>query len=94
MPDYFTRVELHQGDSSDYDTLHKEMRKRGFFQAIIGHTDTKRILPPAEYHKTDVTGRTASIRDQAKAAANLTGCKSIILTVEAVDWAADFGWVP
>jgi hypothetical protein len=90
MADFFTRVELHDADSDDYETLHAAMRDRGFSQAIIGHDGkTKRILPTAEYHKTSDESCIA-VRNQAHEAAETTGLKHIVLTVKAEEWAGHF----
>jgi hypothetical protein len=90
MADFFTRVELHGGKSDDYETLHKAMGSRGFYQAIIGHDGkTKRILPTAEYHKISDQSCSA-VSDQAREAAKTTGLKNIVLTVQAQEWTGYF----
>jgi hypothetical protein len=90
VADFFTRVELHGADSDDYETLHAAMRARGFFQAIIGHDGkTKRILPPAEYHKRSADTCT-QVRDQAREAAQTTKLKNTVLSVKAEEWAGHF----
>lgn len=91
MPNYFTRVELHDATSNDYNQLHAAMKARGFYRAIIGHSGTKRALPTATYHKIALTGLVIAVRDQATEAANTTGCKSTVLSVEAANWAGHFG---
>lgn len=93
MADYFTRVELHRADSDDYDVLHAAMKDAGFFRAVRGH-DGKvvRQLPTATYHKSALTDSASTVRDQAKAAADQTGKKSKVLTVESSDWAGNFGF--
>ena len=92
MASYFTRVELHDGDSDDYDKLHKEMADRKFFRAIKGHDgSTIRRLPTATYHCFRENSSSARVRDQAVEAANATGCSSIVLTAGVASWAGNFG---
>jgi hypothetical protein len=91
MAEFFTRIELHGGDSDDYDTLHAAMNDTGFYRAVRGHDGTTvRKLPTATYHTTAESGSCRDIRAQAQAASRKTGLKATILTVESADWAGTF----
>ncbi|WP_333610136.1 hypothetical protein [Pantoea piersonii] len=69
MTNYTVRVELHDADSDDYDSLHNEMHKRGFRKTIRIDDETWE-LPTAEYsYIADGTSR-ASVLAKAEVAAN------------------------
>ena len=86
MAEFFTRVELHQANGSDYETLHAEMLKREFYRAIVGGSGDEFKLPTAEYHSIQSL-TCEGVRDLAGQAATVTGRKHWILTVEANTWA-------
>lgn len=89
MADYFTRVELHSGKSADYEKLHEEMAKRGFYRAIKDGAGNTWQLPTAEYHKISAESVSA-VRDEARSAANSTSLKNIVLTMQVSTWAGYF----
>jgi hypothetical protein len=68
---FIARVELHGASDSDYDVLHDEMEKRGFFRKI---RDREVIyhLPHAEYVSIS-TGPLTEATDRVAAAAKATG---------------------
>lgn len=78
MAKFTTRVELLDGDSDDYDTLHDEMEARNFTRTITSDTGVAYNLPPAEYNKEGDYTR-EQVLDSAKNAANVTGKKYRIL---------------
>ncbi len=49
MGDFLTRVELHGGDSKDYDKLHAAMESAGFKRSILADDRKVYPLPTAEY---------------------------------------------
>jgi hypothetical protein len=64
MANYLARVELHNANYSDYETLHESMRARGFSR-IIGASDGKKYqLPTGTY----VAENTSVTLDQAYSA--------------------------
>jgi hypothetical protein len=80
MSKFTTRVELHDADGDDYDSLHAEMEQRGFERTIIGETVTFH-LPTAEYNYVgDVECK--DVLNFADAAAKATGRKHGILVTE------------
>lgn len=94
MAAFFTRIELHDGNSSDYAKLHAAMKISGFYQAIIGHDGTTiRVLPTAEYYKTS-TNSCNYVSKEARNAANSTNLKNIVLTMEIIKWSGDFDPAP
>lgn len=48
MADFTVRVELHNADSDDYDSLHEKMEAKGYSRQISAN-GTKYQLPTAEY---------------------------------------------
>ncbi len=50
MTRFTTRVELHDADSDDYETLHNEMALAGFTRTIISDSGIEYHLPPGEYN--------------------------------------------
>lgn len=50
MAKFITRIELHEADSSDYDTLHEEMKNEGFDKTIKNYKNIKFHLLDSEYY--------------------------------------------
>jgi len=71
MPRFTTRVELHDADESDYETLHKAMERQGFSRYIKDSDGKRYHLPTAEYN-FDGSATRNEVLDKAKAAANTT----------------------
>lgn len=46
---FMTRVELHLGDSGDYEELHAAMASKGFSRILVGDNGAAYKLPTAEY---------------------------------------------
>lgn len=81
MNKFTTRVELHDADSDDYETLHAEMERRGFERTITGENGVPSHLPTAEYNYVgDVECK--DVLNSAGAAAKVTGKKHGILVTE------------
>jgi hypothetical protein len=86
MANFIVRVELHDADSSDYDTLHEAMEVLGFARAMffqIGNkTPVLRHLPTAEYN---IEGNYTSkdVFELGHTAAESTGKKYMILLTKA-----------
>ena len=90
MAYFFTHVELLDGTAADYTKLHAEMERHGFYRMVRGH-DGKTIyaLPTGTYHRTSA-GTATAVRNAARLAAQATGLKSVVLTVEAASWSGHF----
>jgi hypothetical protein len=83
---FTTRVELHNAKSSeDYEKLHAEMAKEGFWRTIqLQGESTVYQLPTAEYNYSgDVT--TSQVLELAKKAATRTGKTFMVLVTKADD---------
>jgi hypothetical protein len=83
MDRFTVRVQLHGADEGDdaYDTLHAQMKKRGFVRTIDGSDSTSYDLPWGSYNY--VGERTIEqVLDRAKDAASTTGYKAGILVTE------------
>lgn len=52
MTRFITRIELHNADSDDYETLHKEMAIEGFEKTIKSYKGEEFHLLDAEYYYT------------------------------------------
>jgi hypothetical protein len=50
MAKFMTRIELHDADSNDYETLHLEMQKKGFDKTIKDNVNKEYHLPNGEYY--------------------------------------------
>ena len=81
MSKFTTRVELHNADSDDYDTLHDEMKAEGFSRTIENSDGVSYHLPTAEYNY--IGDATASdVRDKAANAASRVKDKFEVLVTE------------
>lgn len=81
MPQFLVRVELHDGDSDDYETLHDAMKRRKFSRTLLSAERVKHHLPPAEY----IFNGKATADDvcrSAIAAAEETGLKCAVVVAE------------
>jgi hypothetical protein len=83
MANFTVRVELHQAQRSDYESLHAAMEQKGFSRVITGDDGRTYILPLAEYNGSgNLTSE--QVRDIARTAANTTGKKNAVFVTEAV----------
>ena len=81
MPKFTTRVELHDADESNYETLHKAMERQGFSRYIKDSDGKRYHLPTAEYNFEGDATR-SDVLEKAKAAAKTTGRKYEALVTE------------
>ncbi|PRE82357.1 type V toxin-antitoxin system endoribonuclease antitoxin GhoS [Burkholderia gladioli] len=80
MPQFLTRIELHEADESDYKKLHEEMGKRFFDRTIVGDDGHTYELPSATY--SIITSRPLEqVRDIAIEAAAKTNKEAWVLTM-------------
>lgn len=77
---YLVRVELHNANWADYDTLHTAMENRGFQRTIRGSIGIVHQLPTAEY-AVDTTASGERVRAAANAAAATTEKAHAVLVV-------------
>lgn len=84
MAQFTVRVELHEAQWADYNTLHAAMERQGFSRLIKGDDGQTYQLPWAEY---DGAANLSSMQVLALArnAANTTGKKNSVLVTEAKD---------
>ena len=82
MAQFTVRVELHEAQWTDYNTLHAAMERQGFSRLIKGDDGHIYQLPWAEY---DGAANLSSMQVLALAqtAANTTGKKNSVLVTEA-----------
>lgn len=66
-----TRIELHDADYDDYETLHAAMEKEGFDRTITSDDNVTYHLPTAEYYRSAQLTR-AQVLESAKRAAGTT----------------------
>lgn len=82
MAQFTVRVELHQAQWDDYETLHSAMERIGFSRLITADNGSTYQLPLAEYNATaNLTSN--QVLDIARAAANTTGRQNAVLVTEA-----------
>ncbi|ENG0954564.1 hypothetical protein ABSL26_004412 [Yersinia enterocolitica] len=80
MADFTIRVELHDADSDDYETLHEKMNAKGYKKEISTEGKTYK-LPTAEYVcSKDLS--TSEIRDDVLRIANSVKPKSDVLVTK------------
>ncbi len=82
MAVFTTRVELHGASHGDYQTLHAEMDREGFYRAIRLDDDGWGLLPTAEYFRSGELTK-EEVLDSAREAAKATGKACSILVTEA-----------
>jgi hypothetical protein len=83
MAQFTVRVELHQAEWEDYETLHSAMEQSGFSRLITGDNGTTYQLPLAEYNAT-ANLTSSQVLDIARAAANTTGKQNAVLVSQAI----------
>jgi hypothetical protein len=81
MPTFTTRVELHDADGDDYETLHDAMEARGFTRTIESGDGIVYALPTAEYNIGGAL-TTDGVLAKAKVAATTTGLQYGVLVTE------------
>jgi hypothetical protein len=84
MPNFMTRVELHNGTAQDYQRLHDAMQARQFSRTITDSQNIRYHLPTAEYSSfgnIDTNG----VLELAKAAVRAIGKTASIVTSETVN---------
>lgn len=82
MANFTVRVELHQANYADYETLHAAMEQKGFSRQIIADNGQSYYMPWAEYNGSgNLTS--AQVRDIAREAANTTGKANAVFVTEA-----------
>jgi len=72
MAKFTTRVELHDGDSDDYEKLHAAMERQGFSRYVTDSKGKRYHLPTAEYNY-DGNATRDEVLSKAKTAAKSTG---------------------
>lgn len=68
MTNYTVRVELHDADEEEYESLHEAMASEGFVRWIQSQQEKFR-LPAAEYNLINSPLSKEAVRDKALAAA-------------------------
>lgn len=67
---YTVRVELHEADDDDYESLHAAMEKEGFVRWVKSSDGPKRRLPTAEYNMQSSELDREAVLARAQSAAN------------------------
>jgi hypothetical protein len=80
MPQYLTRVELHQADASDYQRLHEAMAVKKFSRTIPNDNGIRYHLPTAEYYSYGEID-TGSVLGLATQAVQSIGKAASVITV-------------
>jgi hypothetical protein len=82
MANFTVRVELHQANYADYETLHAAMEQKGFSRLITADNGQTYRMPWAEYNgSANLTS--AQVRDIAREAANSTGKANAVFVTQA-----------
>jgi hypothetical protein len=88
MSQYLVRVELHNANYDDYESLHAAMERAGFSRTIRGDDGKSYQLPTAEYHTAGNYSATG-VRDAAAKAAASVGKRYAVVAAEA----SSIAWV-
>jgi hypothetical protein len=83
MARFTVRVELHQANWDDYETLHAAMEREGFSRLITSSDGITYHLPLAEYNRDENISPDA-VLESAKRGAGSTGKKYAVLVTESV----------
>jgi hypothetical protein len=83
MARFTIRVELHNADEEDYETLHAAMEQEGFSRFITSDDGITYLLPTAEYDR-DTTLNREQVIESAKRAARSTGRNFEVIVTEAI----------
>ncbi|MGH9436332.1 MAG: type V toxin-antitoxin system endoribonuclease antitoxin GhoS [Candidatus Acidiferrales bacterium] len=81
MAQFTIRVELHEAQWTDYDTLHAAMARQGFSRLVTADDGRSYQLPWAEYNGTAAL-TSMQVLGAAQTAANSTGKKNSVLVTE------------
>jgi len=82
MAQFTVRIELHDVQYENYQTLHAAMERQGFCRLITSDDGRTYHLPWAEYSgEGNLTS--AQVRDIARVAADSTGRRNSVLVTEA-----------
>jgi ABC-type uncharacterized transport system YnjBCD substrate-binding protein len=81
MSKFTVRIELHDAESDDYESLHEAMEDQGFSRTITGDNGVNYHLPWAEYTRE---GKLTidQVLDDAQSAADTTGMANSVLVTE------------
>jgi len=79
---FTVRIELHNAQWDDYETLHSAMEQQGFSRQITSDEGARYHMPWAEYNGAAAL-TSMQILDIAQVAANSTGKGNAILVTEA-----------
>ena len=82
MANFTVRVELHQANYADYETLHAAMEQKGFSRFIAADNGQTYHMPWAEYNGSGSL-TSVQVRDIARTAANSTGKSNAVFVTEA-----------
>jgi len=82
MAQFTVRVELHEAQWADYESLHAAMECKGFSRRITGDDGLTYQMPWAEYDATSSLS-SMEVLGYAQQAANSTGKKNAVLITEA-----------
>ncbi len=82
MAQFTVRIELHDAQWADYDTLHAAMERQGFSRLITADDGRRYQLPLAEYDST-ANLTSSRVLEIAQTAANSTGKRNSVLVTEA-----------
>ena len=82
MASFTVRVELHNANYTDYETLHAAMEEQGFSRFITSDNGQTYRMPWAEYTGSGNLS-CERVRDIARTAANTTGKGNAVFVTEA-----------
>lgn len=83
MANYLARVELHNANYQDYETLHQSMANRGFSRTIASDGGKRYKLPTGTYVAAGTNANLQAAYNAAVAAAQETGKQFWVIVV---DW--------
>jgi hypothetical protein len=81
MSRFTVRIELHDAEWEDYDSLHAAMEDQGFSRLITGDNGVTYHLPWAEYNREGAL-TTGQVLNVAQSAADSTGKNNSVFVTE------------
>jgi hypothetical protein len=83
MPNFTTRVELHNADADDYEILHSAMETEGFSRTITASDGITYHLPTAEYNRSSLLTRDQVLASAERAATKAQKGYEVLVTESA-----------
>ncbi|EMR8965805.1 DUF2622 domain-containing protein [Yersinia enterocolitica] len=82
MSRFTVRIELHNADSDEYESLHEKMEAKGYSREITATSGKTYRLPDAEYTYSSSTKDEGAVADDVQSIANSVKAKSGVMVTK------------